>query len=120
MKPASAGPVLVDTGPLLAIVSRQDTHHRACVQALRDMAAPLRSCRPVLPESAWLSRLSPRAVQQLFASIDRGLLELLPRAGAEATAVAAGMKKYESIRPQLADAALVSLAARGGSKPSLL
>jgi predicted nucleic acid-binding protein len=114
MKRASAGRILVDTGPLVAILSREDSHHRACVEALREMAAPLFSCWPVLTEAAWLLKRSPRAVQQLLASIDTGFLELLPVAGAEAKAIAAVMKRYESMRPQLADAALVYLAAREG------
>jgi predicted nucleic acid-binding protein len=112
MKRAPAGRILVDTGPLVAILSSADAHHRSCVEALREMAAPLFSCWPVLTEAAWLLRRSPRAIQQLLASIDSGFLELLPLAGAEAKSIAAVMKKYESIRPQLADAALVYLAAR--------
>jgi hypothetical protein len=41
-----------------------------------------------------------------------GFLELLPVPGAEAKAIAALMKKYESILPQVADATLVYLAGR--------
>jgi hypothetical protein len=44
--------------------------------------------------------------------MDAGFLELLPLAGTDAQAIAAVMKKYESMRPQLADAALVYLAGR--------
>jgi hypothetical protein len=76
------------------------------------MPAPLFSCWPVITEAAWLLRSSPRAVQQLLGSMDMGFLELLPLAGAEAVAIAAVMKKYESIRPQIADASLVYLAGR--------
>jgi predicted nucleic acid-binding protein len=104
--------VLVDTGPLVAILSREDAHHQACVAALREMPAPLFSCWPVITEAAWLLRSSPRAIQQLLGSIDAGFLELLPLAGLEAQAIGAVMKKYGSIRPQLADAALVYLAGR--------
>jgi predicted nucleic acid-binding protein len=104
--------ILVDTGPLVAILSREDEKHDACVSALREMPAPLLSCWPVITEAAWLLRRSPRAIQQLLGSIERGFLELLPLAGTEAKAIAALMKKYESIRPQLADAALVYLATR--------
>jgi uncharacterized protein len=104
--------VLVDTGPLVAILSREDQYHDVCVQALRDMPGPLLSCWPVITEAAWLLRGSPRAVQQLLRSIDGGFLELLPVAGAEAEAVAALMRRYEDIRPQLADATLVYLANR--------
>ncbi len=104
--------VLVDTGPLVAILSREDAHHRTCVAALREMSAPLLSCWPVVTEAAWLLRRSPRAVQQLLGSMDAGFLELLPLPGTEAKAIASLMKKYESMRPQLADAALVYLASR--------
>ncbi len=44
--------------------------------------------------------------------MDRGFLELLPLASPEAKAIASLMKRYESIRPQLADATLVYLASR--------
>lgn len=104
--------VLVDTGPLVAILSREDEHHHRCVEALREMTAPLLSCWPVITEAAWLLRRSPRAIQQLLGSMDEGFLELLPLSGIEAKAIAGVMKKYESIHPQLADAALAYLARR--------
>ncbi len=106
--------VLVDTGPLVAILSRADQQHAACVEALRHLPGPLFSCWPVITEAAWLLRAFPRAVQQLLRSIEAGFLELLPLASMEAKAIAAVMKKYEDIRPQLADAALVYLAERDG------
>jgi predicted nucleic acid-binding protein len=104
--------LLVDTGPLVAILSGEDEHHAVCVNALRQIPGPLFSCWPVITEAAWLLRRSPRAVQQLLGTIDGSFLELLPLAGAEAEAIAAVMKRYEDIRPQLADATLVYLAAR--------
>jgi predicted nucleic acid-binding protein len=104
--------ILVDTGPLVAILSRQDAHHLSCVAALQEMSAPLLSCWPVITEAAWLLRRSPRAIQQLLGSMDSGLIEILPLAGSEAKSISAIMKRYESIAPQLADAALVYLAGR--------
>lgn len=104
--------ILVDTGPLVAILSREDEYHAACVSTLREMSGPLLSCWPVITEAAWLLRKSPRAVQQLLRSIDGGFLELLPLAGAEAEAIAALMKRYEDLHPQLADIVLVYLANR--------
>jgi predicted nucleic acid-binding protein len=104
--------ILVDTGPLVAILSREDAHHRACVAALREMRGPLFSCWAVVTEAAWLLRRSPRAIQQLLTSMDTGFLELLPLAGTEAKAIALLMKRYASIHPQLADATLVYLAGR--------
>ncbi|MGA9042433.1 MAG: PIN domain-containing protein [Terriglobales bacterium] len=109
--------VLVDTGPLVAILSSVDEHHAACVKALHQLPGPLFSCWPVITEAVWLLRSHPRAVQQLLRSVSEkpgGFLELLPLAGTEANSIADVMKKYEDARPQLADAALVYLADREG------
>jgi len=104
--------VLVDTGPLVAILSRTDQHHEICVEALHDLPGPLFSCWPVITEAAWLLRGHTGAVPQLLASIAEGFLELLPIQSAEAAGIARLMEKYGDIRPQLADAALVYLAER--------
>ncbi|HXM60066.1 MAG TPA: hypothetical protein VN950_04360 [Terriglobales bacterium] len=106
--------VLVDTGPLIAILSRADQYHEICVETLRHLPGPLFSCWPVITEAAWLLRAYPTAVQQLLRSADSGFLELLPLAGEEGEALAEVMKTYADIRPQLADAALVYLADREG------
>jgi predicted nucleic acid-binding protein len=106
--------VLVDTGPLVAIMSRADEHHKTCVEALRDLPGPLFSCWPVITEAAWLLRGRAGAVQQLLGGISEGFLELLPIESAEAAKIGMLMKKYGNIRPQLADAALVYLAERDG------
>lgn len=106
--------VLVDTGPIVAILSRRDQYHRMCVEALRDMPGPLFTCWPVITEAAWLLRRSSAAVQQLLRSLDTGFLELLPLTSDDATAIALLLKKYEDLGIQLADAALVYLATRDG------
>jgi predicted nucleic acid-binding protein len=106
--------VLVDTGPLVAILSRADEHHARCVETLQNLPGPLFSCWPVITEAAWLLRAHPREVQQLLRSIHSGFLELLQLTSLEAKAIAEIMNKYQSIRPQLADATLVYLAERDG------
>lgn len=110
--------VLVDTGPLVAILSSVDEHHAACVQALQQLPGPLFSCWPVITEAVWLLRSHPRAVQRLLRSCSSGkpagFIELLSLSGEEATAIADLMKQYESLRPQLADASVVHLAHREG------
>ena len=106
--------VLVDTGPIVAILSRRDQYHHACVTALRDLPGPLFTCWPVITEAAWLLRRDSNAVQQLLNSIDTGFLELIPLTTADAKPIASILKKYRDIRIQLADAALVHLAGRNG------
>lgn len=106
--------VLADTGPIVAILSRRDQHHKVCVEALREMPGPLFTCWPVITEAAWLLRRDANAIQQLLNSIDAGLFEMLTLTSADARPISAIMKKYRDIRIQLADAALVHLAARDG------
>jgi predicted nucleic acid-binding protein len=112
MRRVAVNRTLAATGPLVAILSREDAFCQACVDALRGMAAPQFSCWPVITEAAWLLRHSRQAIQQLLSSMDMGFLELLPLAGFEAKAIASLMKTYESIRPHLADFSLVYLAGR--------
>jgi len=104
----------VDTGPIVAILSRRDQYHRVCVEALRDMPGPLFTCWPVITEAAWLLRRNGNAVQRMLNSLDIGFLETLPLTSADAKLIAAIMQKYRDIGMQLADAALVHIAARDG------
>jgi uncharacterized protein len=106
--------VLVDTGPLVAIMSRADHYHETCVEALHDLPGPLFSCWPVITEAAWLLRRHAGSARQLLKAISEGFLELLPIQSTEAAEIGKLMEKYRNIRPQLADAALVYLAARDG------
>lgn len=106
--------VLVDTGPLVAILSRADEHHGRCVEALRELPGPLFSCWPVITEAAWLLREYPKAVQQLLKSLGSGFVELLSLTSLEADGVAGVLKKYADMRPQLAHACLAYLANRDG------
>jgi uncharacterized protein len=103
---------LADTGPIVAILSRRDQYHRSCVEALRDLPGPLFTCWPVITEATWLLRRDSNAIQQLLNSIDTGFLELLPLTTADAKPIASILKRYRDIRIQLADAALIHLAAR--------
>ena len=104
--------VLVDTGPLIAVLSPTDAHHRECVEQLHKLAPPLPTCWPVVTEAAWLLRREPAAIQRLLGSFDAGLLRLLVMNEAALPWIAAFLQRYRRLGPQLADAALVYLAER--------
>jgi uncharacterized protein len=106
--------VLVDTGPIVAIFSRQDQYHHVCVEALRDMPGPLFTCWPVITEAAWLLRRNREAVPKLLHTLDIGFLEVLSLTSKDARQIASIISKYHDIGIQLADAALVHIAARDG------
>ena len=109
--------VLVDTGPIVALLSRRDQYHKVCVEALKEIPGPLFTCWPVLTEAAWLLGQGGRTnehLQQLIRSIDSGFISLLSLSSEDALPIGVILKKYRDIRIQLADAALVHLAARDG------
>jgi uncharacterized protein len=104
--------MLADTGPIVAILSPHDQYHNVCLRTVENWRGPLLTCWPVITEAAWLLQKNPPAFENLLESISDGVVEILPFAGTEATAVAEVMKQYRSLHPQFADAMLVYLAHR--------
>ncbi len=102
--------VLVDTGPIVALLSEHDAHHERCRMALASLTPPLLTCWPVLAEAAWLLRKHPNAINALFKAFDAELFALLPLDAGDMPAIGMVMKRYQSAGVQLADAALVHLA----------
>lgn len=106
--------VLVDTGPLVAILASRDQYHSACVEVLKSLRPPLVTCWPVITEAAYLLRQSPAALQSLFRMLERGFLVLAPLDYSAAPWFAEFFDQYHDQEPQLADAAIVYLAGREG------
>jgi hypothetical protein len=109
-----SGQVLVDTGPIVAILSESDEHHEACVEQLHRIRRPLLTCWPVITEAAWLLRAYPPAIWKLLSSFHGRPFELIPLGETDLPGIAAVLAKYEGLRIQLADASLVHLANREG------
>jgi len=104
--------VLVDAGPLVAILSERDERHRLCVRTLESLSGSPFSCWPVITEAAWLLRAYPGVVSLLLRRVSEGVPAMLTLSSLEARPIGDLMKKYESMKPQLADASLVHLADR--------
>ena len=106
--------VLADTGPFVAMLSRTDEHHSACTDAARQIKPPLLTSWPVITEAAWLLRTRPSAVDRLLGLVQEGAVSVLDLDRAAAPGLRSVLKRYHSLRPQLADATLVYLAEREG------
>lgn len=104
--------VLVDTGPIVAILNRDDEHHIFCTETLKQIEPPLLTCWPVLTEAAWLLRTDARAMNRLLHGGRLGLFRLLDLGQDELTAIDELYKRYRDLSPQLADLSLVHLAQR--------
>ena len=108
------GQVLIDTGPIVAVLSESDEHHEACVEHLQHIRGPLLTCWPVITEAAWLLRAYPLAIGKLLSSFKGRLFELASLGETDLREIAAILVKYKGLGIQLADASLVHLANREG------
>ncbi len=106
--------ILVDAGPLVALVDSGDQHHAKCVDALRGFRESLATVWPPLTEAMYLLADLPKAQEALWEMIDRGALQLLTRDADDVPRIRELMKKYANRPMDLADAALLRVAEREG------
>ena len=60
------GRVIIDTGPLVAFLVKQETHHRWVVDQFRCLRAPFLTCDAVLTETFFLIRKLPQGPGKVF------------------------------------------------------
>jgi predicted nucleic acid-binding protein len=106
--------VLVDAGPLVALLDRSDNHHREIVQALEKIEDPLVSVWPVLVEAMYLLSFSFQAQKALWEIFETGAVQLLPLDESDIPPMKNLMEKYRDLPMDMADAALVRVAEREG------
>ena len=104
--------ILVDTGPLVAILHRDDRHHRECVQALRALRPPLGTTWPVVTEAMYLLGFSWDGQSALWEMVETESVKLLALDQRDASRMRELMRKYRDLPMDLADAALVRVAER--------
>ena len=79
-------PVLLDTGCIVALLDRSETHHSRCLEALRAVEGPL------------------------VKNVERGVFRLPFRLDEGAATIRSLMKRYARVPMDFADACLVALA----------
>jgi uncharacterized protein len=104
--------VLVDAGPLIALIDRSDSHHQICRQALTAIRDPLGTVWPALTEAMYLLRSSATAQRALWEMLNVGGVRLLDLGHDDCARIRELMWKYRDLPMDLADAALVRVAER--------
>jgi predicted nucleic acid-binding protein len=102
--------LLLDTGPWVALLSRNDTHHRWAVEQFRRLQPPLLSCEAVVAETCFLLRRSGFDPSLALQFIERDVVQLPFVLQDQINAVSTLFKRYENVPASLADAALIRLA----------
>ena len=104
--------VLVDAGPLVALIDSGDAAHGVCVKALRSIADPLITVWPAFTEALYLLRESWVGQRALWSRLETDALQLADLDAGDAGRMRELMEKYRDLPMDLADAALVRVAER--------
>lgn len=104
--------LLVDAGPLVAILNRRDRHHRACIEVLKGVRQPLLSTWMPVTEAMYLLDFSIAAQGALLEMIERGSLRILDLVREDLSAMHTLMRKYRDQPMDFAGASLVQAANR--------
>lgn len=105
--------ILCDTGPLVALIDRDDPAHERCVSALARLPkVPLRTTWPCLVEAMYLlGRLGGLAAHdELWGFLADGLVLLHASDAAEVERMRTLMRQYHDTPMDLADASVVAAA----------
>lgn len=114
MNPAG---VLLDTGPLVALLSKNDAHHERARRIFAACAAPFRSCEAVIAEACFLMRrVDPAGAAEVVELGRRGLYEIALSAGDHWGALESTLRKYFDRPISFADACLIRCAEVHGER----
>ena len=110
--------ILIDAGPLVALVDADDQFHAECSAAFRTLRRqPMGTAWPVLTEVMHFLEDLPKAQDNVWEMIVRGIVEILPLGPDDVTRIRELMQKYSDRPMDLADAALIRVCGTGQRRP---
>jgi predicted nucleic acid-binding protein len=106
--------ILIDAGPLLALIATRDTYHQACVEIVRGLDTSFYSTLPAFSEAMYFAadRYGQPAVDALWKVIFDGLIVIGDLQMDDYRRMADLIRKYTDRPMDLADASLVAVAER--------
>jgi predicted nucleic acid-binding protein len=102
--------VIIDTGPLVAFLVKEEAHHQWVMGQFQHLPAPFLTCEAVLTEAFFLVRKLPHGTAKFFTLLNSGLLDIDFSIIAEGAALEKLVQRYANVPMSLADACLVRLA----------
>jgi hypothetical protein len=106
--------LLVDAGPLVALLHKDDQDHAICVDVLKRLREPLLTTWMPITEAMYLLGFSMEAQCALLKMIERGMLQVLSLEVDDLPSIRKLMRKYADLPMDFADATLVQVAKRLG------
>jgi uncharacterized protein len=102
--------VLLDTGCIVALLDRNERHHRSCVEAIESIDGALVTCEAVIAEACHVLRRVRGAADAVLQNVEDGVFEIPFRLPTVCRAVRDLMKRYAQVPMDFADGCLVHLA----------
>ena len=102
--------VLLDTGPVVAFLKRQDQFHSWITQEWATIEPPLLTCEAVISEACFLLRNVYGGKQAVISLVNSGVVQIPFRLDEEASLINELLTRYQSVPMSLADACLVRMA----------
>jgi len=102
--------ILVDTGPLVAMLNRRDRYFPWIREQLALLTPPFHTCEPVLSEACFLLQQAQLDPQPIFDLLERKMILISFDLQSEYSFIGSLMDKYSDLRMDLADACLVRMA----------
>ena len=103
--------ILLDTGPLVALLSRNDTQHERARRLFSVCAAPFRCCEAVLTEACFLlSKADKAGPAEILALGRKGVYEVPFNVSEHMVNIESLFKRYRNRPISLADACLIRCA----------
>lgn len=112
-------PVIIDTGPLVAFLTRREHHHAWARQQFDLIEPPLVTCEAVITETCFLVQNVDKGVDSVMDLLHRSVVAVSFSLADELPAVSRLLKKYSSTPISLADACLVRMAELFSESPVL-
>jgi uncharacterized protein len=102
--------ILLDTGPLVALLSKDDRFHEWEKAQFALHPAPFITCEAVVAETCFLLYRSGFDPARALMLIERGVVRLVFSLGKQLLSVRALFERYDNVPASLADACLVRMA----------
>jgi predicted nucleic acid-binding protein len=104
--------VVLDTGPLVALLNRRDRYHRWTTEQWADVEPPVLTCEAVLTEACFLLRKSPGGPAAVLELVGRAVVKVAYDVEADVEALGKLMTRHADVPMSLADACLVRMIER--------
>ncbi len=106
--------VLIDTGPLVAYMSRADAYHDWAMEQFELLDPPLITCEPVLTEACFVVARNGMSPTRVLDFVVNGVLTVELSLQEEVEVVRRLIERYANVPMSLADACLVRMAEMTG------